>query len=110
MGIAWDRFLIYATGGGAYTDFNNPAQNPPGTFYAGDDFGRFGWTAGAGLDYAVDSNWSIRAQYRFTDYGDYTLYTGTENIRERQSDNRFEAGFSYKFDMFAPPMPVVAKY
>ncbi len=26
------------------------------------------------------------------------------------TDNRVEAGFSYKFDLFAPSMPVVAKY
>jgi outer membrane immunogenic protein len=111
LGVAWDRLLIYVTGGGAYADFRNTAQNPPGTFYAGDDYGRFGWTAGAGVEYAVDPNWSIRAEYRFTDFNQSVLYTGTENEHETDLWNqRVEAGFSYKFDTFAPPTPVVAKY
>jgi outer membrane immunogenic protein len=111
VGVAWNQLLVYVTGGGAYTDLRNSAQNPPGTFYAGDDDGRFGWTAGAGVEYAIDPNWSIRAEYRFTDFGQDTLYTGTEVIHEDDlSDHRFEAGFSYKFDMFEPPAPIVAKY
>lgn len=109
-GIAWDRVLFYVTGGGVYADFHNSAQNPPGTFYAGDDYGRIGWTGGGGIEYAVDPNWLIRVEYRFTDYGQHILYTGTENIHEDEWDNRVEAGFSYKFDVFAPPAPVIAKY
>ena len=109
-GIAWDQILFYVTGGGAYANFQNTAQIPPGTFYAGDEYGRLGWTGGGGVEYAFDSNWSIRAEDRFSEYGHHNLFTGTENIHEGLWDNRIEAGFSYKFDMFTPPAPVVAKY
>jgi outer membrane immunogenic protein len=110
-GVAFDPLLIYLTGGGAYADFHNQAQFPAGTFYAGDSYDRLGWTAGIGVDYAIDANWSVRTEYRFTDFGQSVLYTGTEAIHENNLyDNRVEAGFSYKFDMFAPPAPVVAKY
>jgi outer membrane immunogenic protein len=109
-GIVWDQILFYVTGGGAYANFQNTAQIPPGTFYAGDEYGRLGWTGGGGVEYAFDSNWSIRAEDRFSEYGHHNLFTGTENIHEGLWDNRIEAGFSYKFDMFTPPAPVVAKY
>jgi len=37
-----------------------------------------------------------------------TFFAG--NVRIRDTDNRVEAGFSYKFDLFEPPAPVVAKF
>jgi outer membrane immunogenic protein len=110
-GIAWDRVLFYVTGGGAYGAFRNTLQFPPGTFFSGADFGRIGWTGGGGVEYAVDPNWSVRVEYRYTDYGSYNFAaTPFVGFREHETDNRVEAGFSYKFDMMAPPAPVVAKY
>ncbi len=84
VGIAWDQLLFYLTGGGAYADFHNSAQNPPGTFYAGDEYGRFGWTGGGGVEYAIDDNWSLRAEDRFTDYGNHTFYTPAQKISTRR--------------------------
>ncbi len=124
VGWAWDRVLIYGTGGAAFADFRNafnisgvPAPivgYPP--FFDSGSFGRVGWTAGGGVEYAIDPNWSVRAEYRYTDYGSYDFVqtnpplSGTFGLREHERDNRVEAAFSYKFDLFAPPLPVVAKY
>jgi outer membrane immunogenic protein len=108
-GIAWNQFLFYLTGGAAYANFQNTAL-VGGAFYAGNEFGRIGWTGGGGVEYALDSNWSIRIEDRFSEYGHHNLDTGTEVIHEGLWDNRVEAGFSYRFDMFSPPAPVVAKY
>ena len=30
---------------------------------------RVGWTLGAGVEYAVNNHWSLRAEYRYTDFG-----------------------------------------
>jgi outer membrane autotransporter protein len=30
---------------------------------------RTGWTVGGGIDYAVTNNWSIFAEYRYTNFG-----------------------------------------
>ena len=78
-GIAWDRALIYATGGVAFASFNtsynfignlngSPLINGGGTFNASNDFSntRTGWTVGGGVDYAVTDNWSVFAEYRYT--------------------------------------------
>ncbi len=111
LGIAFDRVLIYGTGGGAYGNFH--------TSYNDTDFfntGHFGWTAGGGIEYAIDDNWSVRAEYRYTDYGHFTDSTVTsigigDTISHHIRDNRVQAGFSYKFGEPPPPAPpVVAKY
>ena len=113
LGFAFDRALIYSTGGVAFAQFRNQ-------FFAGglaDDqtTWRAGWTLGAGLEYAITNNWSVRAEYRYTDYGRYTdllgvTTAGASSIRKHDTDNSIRAGFSYKFDMFAPPAPILAKY
>ncbi|MEW6437369.1 MAG: outer membrane protein [Pseudomonadota bacterium] len=108
-GIAFDRILVYGTGGVAFASIRNSVGLDTQTV------GRVGWTAGGGVEYAIDNNWSVRAEYRYTDYGHYNLDLvntsgGLFSDRFHDKDNRVQAGFSYKFDMFVPPAPVIAKY
>src|ERR1700724_1297419 len=120
-GIAFDRVLLYATGGVAfasitdnYTDTTGAITGSPG---ASSSFSktRVGWTVGGGLEYAVTNNWSLRAEYRYSDFGRYTDFPFTaftaelEIVRHHLTENQVQAGFSYKFDSLAPA-PVVAKY
>jgi len=104
VGVAWDRALIYATGGAAFGGIDNTY---PGLTIS---HTRVGWTVGGGIEYAIDNNWSVRAEYRYTDYGTYADFPFGLPITHDETDNRVQVGFSYKFDMFAPPAPVVAKY
>jgi outer membrane immunogenic protein len=112
IGYAFDRVLIYATGGGAYGGFHTSYND--GTNFNGFNDGHVGWTVGGGLEYAIDNNWSVRAEYRYTDYGhinDDPFLLGAFNaVSQHVRDNRVQAGFSYKFDMFAPLAPIVSKY
>lgn len=127
LGYAWDRVLVYATGGVAFAGFTG---NICGNFtdLAGNNFGgcssasttRVGWTVGGGLEYAVTNNWSIRAEYRYQDFGHSTVFANGFNdpiagavggfVNRHFTDNRVQVGFSYKFDLAPPPGPVVAKY
>ncbi len=114
VGWAWDRLLIYGTGGVAFASIRD-LSTAPGVPSDSQTIGRAGWTAGGGIEYALDPNWSVRVEYRYTDYGSYDFPLPNTNApgtaaRLRNTDNRVEAGFSYKFDMFAPPAPIVAKY
>ena len=112
IGFAYDRALFYATGGAAFADLRNGYTNFG--FPANVSIGhtRIGYTVGGGVEYAVTNNWSVRAEYRYTDYGTYTDFPyGAVAVRHKETDNRVQIGFSYKFDTFAPPLgPVVAKY
>ena len=62
FGYAWDRVLLYGTAGGAgvnvQTSLNGlPAQTNP----------EFGWTVGAGLEWAFAENWTAKVEYLFVD-------------------------------------------
>jgi outer membrane immunogenic protein len=125
LGIVWDRFMIYGTGGVAFGGFNTDFQIaalsgtvvPP--FFASNNFSttRVGWTAGGGAQYAVTPNWWVFVEYRFSDFG--TIRNGAFpnlpsgvffNGERRIEENQVQAGFSYKFDLLPPPAPIVAKY
>ncbi len=118
LGIAWDRALIFATGGVAFGGFNTNVSlaDPPFFASASRSNTRVGWTVGGGIEYALTNNWWIQAEYRFTDFG--TLRNGNLvglpvgdffNGHRRVQENQVQAGFSYRFDLFNP-YPVVAKY
>jgi outer membrane immunogenic protein len=70
------NWLLYATGGLAYgnTSFSHQlvATNLPGTpGFAGafdNDF-RTGWIAGAGAEYMVTPNWTVKGEYLYYDLG-----------------------------------------
>jgi outer membrane immunogenic protein len=123
LGVAWDRALIYATGGVAFGGFNtnvsfngNGAAGLPFFTNASVSSTRTGWTVGGGIDYAVTNNWSIFAEYRYTNFGSIRennfgqlpigfTFNGSRQIQQ----NQVQVGFSYKFDLYTPP-PIVAKY
>ena len=70
-GYAFDRALIYATGGFAYgeVDVEHDMQFPV-TRYQGDEKEiEIGWTVGGGLEYALTDSWSIRGEYLYFDLG-----------------------------------------
>ena len=70
-GYAMDRFLPYITGGLAIADVEY-GGGPAGGPCCGYSDTALGWTAGAGLQYAINDMMSARVEYRYTDYGSDT--------------------------------------
>jgi outer membrane immunogenic protein len=66
LGYAWDRLLIYGKGGFAWVGSSNShiTDNTSGISIAGTT-NNYGWTAGAGLEYAFWNNWSGRVEYDY---------------------------------------------
>lgn len=117
LGFAWDRTLFYVTGGAAFADVDHSYYG--GLVTAGLPFGYFnrssarvGWTVGAGVEYALSNNWSVRGEYRYSDFGSSTdtVFGTFSSPYHKLEQHAVRVGFSYKFDMYAPPAPVVAKY
>ena len=108
VGYAFDRALIYATGGVAFQELKESIGNVGAAPYHSFSNQRAGWTLGGGLEYAVTNNWSVRAEYRYTDFGKSTNIGGINsgNISNAR-ENAFRLGLSYKF---GGPSAVVAKY
>jgi outer membrane immunogenic protein len=63
VGYAFDRVLVYATGGGAFGNVLS-GLSPPTTF---DDTVSFGWTGGAGIEVAFAERWTAKVEYLYLD-------------------------------------------
>lgn len=105
LGVALDRVLLYATGGAAFAGFDTSYT---GFGYNASSQSRAGWTVGGGIEYAVTDNWSVRAEYRYADFGHLTDFTSFvfgpgSTVTHHETENAIRAGFSYKFDGFGPP-------
>jgi outer membrane immunogenic protein len=122
LGVAWDRALLYATGGVAFAGFNSSITDTSGFLTgipgASASFSntRVGWTVGGGIEYAITNNWSVRGEYRYSNFGNVTNaplagvgLTAFSTSRRQLNENQVQVGFSYKFDTWAPA-PVVARY
>jgi outer membrane immunogenic protein len=91
-GYAFDRWLPYVTGGVAYG--NIQAVQSTGTFTNTN----VGWTAGAGLEYAIDRNWSAKLEYLHVDLGTATFMgaaSGTSTLAVPVTDELVRAGINY---------------
>jgi iron complex outermembrane receptor protein len=112
-GYAFGRLLPYVTGGVAVGHFGTQsdlaAVNNANFFF--DGFAthglqwttRVGWTVGGGAEWAVSDHWSIRGEYRYSEFGSVsdtptvfspaTFYGGGRRLDQ----NQFQVGFGYKF-------------
>lgn len=90
VGYAFDRWLPYLTGGGAYS--NVRASINPGVASASDT--KLGYTLGAGLEYAFMSNWTAKIEYLYVDLGRINTAVGTSGDI---TENVVRAGLNYKF-------------
>src|SRR4029077_12998576 len=68
LGYAWNRMLVYGKGGGAWVGASDPTitnvamgtSTTPSTSNS-----NFGWTLGAGVEWAFWNNWSARLEYDY---------------------------------------------
>jgi outer membrane immunogenic protein len=84
LGYAWDRWMIYATGGAAFINAkvgtNFIATTAGGVAFPAtlttDEKTLVGWTIGGGLEYAVTNNWIVGIEGRYSNYGTTTFNGG----------------------------------
>ena len=106
LGVAFDRWLLFGTGGWAW---GNPAMSyallgsAPLATNGGNTSS--GWTVGAGLEYALTDHVLGRIEYRYTDLATPGFVNAAANLanagqRAAISDTRL--GFAYKFAGGAP--------
>jgi outer membrane immunogenic protein len=68
LGLAFDRLMVYGTGGVAFTEYERRIFAPGGL---GERLtsARTGWNIGAGVNFAFTDNLILGAEYRYTDFG-----------------------------------------
>ncbi len=101
-GVAVDRMLLYVTGGLA---LGNPSVTfrdtpPAATIWARSDSLRAGFVVGAGAEYMVSQNWTVRFEALYYDFGS-TRATDVTNsgytFPTRSSQVQARVGASYRF-------------
>ena len=111
VGYSFGNVLLYTTGGIAFANIKE-------TYFTGggvrESFSgtKAGWTLGAGIEYAINNNWSVRAEYRYTDFGNWrnnslVVFPGFTD-RNQQREQTVRIGVTYRFGGSAGP--VVARY
>jgi outer membrane immunogenic protein len=68
-GFAFDNILVYATGGYFGADFGSSVQTSAGAPVQLTNIGKTGfqsgWTAGGGLEYGLNRNWTVKGEYLY---------------------------------------------
>ena len=102
VGVAFDRFLPYVTGGVAFANLQNEVVDtvvPFGPLNRGSN--ATGWTIGGGGEYAFDPHWSVKAEYLYVQLPDQTAsITGggyTFQTTFKDSEQVARVGINYKF-------------
>ncbi len=134
VGYAWDRVLFYGKGGAAFSHDKYAQSNSDGINeaflgcvpFAGsatigcDTAGRtnrWGWTAGAGIEWAFAPNWSAMLEYDHYGFDTKTLsmvvlnsatiVTTPANLNVKHDIDTVKVGINYRF---WSPGPIVARY
>jgi outer membrane immunogenic protein len=97
LGYAVDRFMPYVAGGVAFGHMKGSAYDINGVFQGSDSDTSVGWTLGAGVEYAFTDNMLFRAEYRYTDFGDFGGTVQGFDSRTDLTTNDIRFGIAYKF-------------
>ncbi len=96
-GYAFDRFLVYGTGGGA---FGNLQASYGGLPFSSST--QIGWTAGGGVEFAFTPNLTAKVEYLYVDLGSQSCAVGFCSTSGNPTtvtltENVVRAGINYKF-------------
>lgn len=96
VGYAFDRVMLYGTGGWAFSDTKVSLTGPGGS--VSDNKWGSGWTLGGGLEWAFAGPWSVKAEYLYVKAKsvDLTL-AGTTVSTGDYHYNVARLGLNYRF-------------
>ena len=99
IGYAWDRSLLFVTGGLAVVNVKNGFEDfgPP---LVSTSHAKVGYAVGAGLETALSSNWSVKAEYLYIDAGRTTVTDPATPTNFLKFKNQYQVarfGLNYRF-------------
>jgi outer membrane immunogenic protein len=114
VGLGWDRFLIYGTGGWAYADIdanyhgNNKNNKNNKNFNKNSNDFLTGYAVGGGAEWAVTDNVVVRFEYLYYNIGEVHDGNGKNkknNNNNNKKDEQFnidtvKLGVAYKFGTY----------
>jgi outer membrane immunogenic protein len=93
VGYAFDRWLLYVTGGGAYS--HNKLTSVPAGLSA--EATGWSWTVGGGVEMALWDRWSAKLEYLFIDTPDSTPVIAGTATTGSVDTNIIRVGLNYRF-------------
>jgi opacity protein-like surface antigen len=97
-----EHWLTYITGGVALADIEADVVNPEATYT--ERHARGGWTAGAGVEYAIARNWSVKLEYLHVGLTDTSYFTPAPAVATSNrgagvplDEDIVRGGVNYKF-------------
>jgi outer membrane immunogenic protein len=106
IGVTADRALIYVKGGGAWvkekhtTTEHGVGEDEGEVFSQTLSSTRSGWLLGAGIEYAITSNWSAKVEYNYMDFGRKNFLfneLSEDPVSIRQDLHTIKVGVNYRF-------------
>ena len=105
LGYAFDRLLVYGTGGLAYGHWKNSHKSDAPAAYAWSERAgwRTGYAAGGGFEYKFDSRWSAKGEALYYDVGTkdhisrLTPFNVNFGLRDRMTGVLGRLGVNYSF-------------
>ena len=91
-GVTFDRFLVYGTGGVAFTGLETKLSGR-----GSETKNKVGWTVGGGVEYAFTDNLIGRVDYQYAAFGHDTNRLRGRSVRTDYDTSVVKAGLSYKF-------------
>jgi outer membrane immunogenic protein len=109
VGYTWDRSMLYVTGGLAIARVNDSFNDFSTTDIPSNRATRTGYAVGAGIETALWSNWSVKAEYLYAN-------VGTNRVNLLPADGPGFLDFTHEYHVGRIGLnyrfggPVVAKY
>ncbi|MFY9656080.1 MAG: outer membrane beta-barrel protein [Methylocystis sp.] len=98
VGYTMDRALFFVSGGLAGGNTNINLQNAWGRFWGQDSSYQLGWALGAGVEYLVVPNISVKAEYLFTSLGANTYFNlSPYALQTSTNTSQVRVGVNYHF-------------
>lgn len=112
LGYAFDRAMIYATGGVAWGNNEIGVNIATPLFVAGASSSNMhvGYAVGGGIEWAIADNWSAKVEYLYLDFGSEQYFggAGAGGFDADLSAHTVKVGLNYRFGYGKGP--VVARY
>ena len=100
LGYVYDTSLFYITGGVAVGQIKTDYYDT-GSRHDSNENTKTGWTLGGGFEHAFTPKWTVRFEYRYTDFGritDSTITTDPGWLEHNDlTDHTVRVGIAYKF-------------
>jgi outer membrane immunogenic protein len=95
LGYAFDRSMIYATGGLAFGEVEGSIV---GVATKGSETA-LGWTVGAGIEFAIAPRWSMKAEYLYVllNEAQYAVVAGTNVVVDDLNFSVVRLGVNYRW-------------